>query len=495
MPIPKEILEIERPANTVVYAYGKNKDRYGVKERVGCRRRNGKCYPVNGRTVGHIVDGRYVPSAPGPAGRVSASGYEVKDWANAALLDRVCSHLLGELGELYGEADALSAYCIAMLRVMYPGIKDCELKEAYDSSFLSEIRPGAALSRNSVSGFLFGLGKAYSRIISFMRRRAEAAGADARLLVDGTLKSDESRVNSLSDFSRKARVKGSRDISILYCFDVGRMEPVCSQCFPGNMLDATAYRDFIEKNGIKRGLIAADKGFPASAAAPSFEGNADLHYLNPVKRNSKLIGSHSMLAFEGVLKGYPGVSYKKARAGARWLYSFRDSGKAAKEDADFIARAGKEGYDHAEYLERRDRFGTVVFECDLDWPPEDVYYAYSRRWEIEVAMRYYKQSLELDETRVHSDLSVIGSEFVSFLSEVMTFDLMRLLEREKVLEDMTYGKVIKKLLRAKKVLVDGEWRPAKVNPSTEDLLRRLGVMPKLEEPPKGNRGRPRKSAV
>lgn len=137
------------------------------------------------------------------------------------------------------------------------------------------------------------------------------------------------------------------------------------------------------------------------------------------------------------------------------------SGKAAKEDADFIARAGKEGYDLAEYLERDDRFGTVVFECDLDWPPEDVYYAYSRRWEIAVAMRYYKQSPKLDETGVHSDLSVIGSEFVSFLSEVMTFDLMRLLEREKVLEDMAYGKVIKKLLRAKKVLVDGEWRPAK----------------------------------
>lgn len=77
----------------------------------------------------------------------------------------------------------------------------------------------------------------------------------------------------------------------------------------------------------------------------------------------------------------------------------------------------------------------------------------------------------------------------------MTFDLIRLLEREKVLEDMAYGKVIKKLVRAKKVLIDGEWRPAKVNPSTEALFRRLGVLPKLDEPPKRKRGRPRKSAV
>ncbi len=202
-----------------------------------------------------------------------------------------------------------------------------------------------------------------------------------------------------------------------------------------------------------------------------------------------------MLSFPGVLKGYPGVSYRKERAGSRWPYSFRDAEKAAKEDADFLARAGKGGHDHAEYLKRRDHFGTVVFECDLDWPPEDVYYTYSRKWEIEVAMRYYKQSLELDGTRVHSDLSVIGSEFVSFLSEVMTFDLIRLLQREKVLEEMTYGKVIKKLGRAKKVLIDEEWRLAKVNRSTEALLRRLGVLPKLDEQPKGKRGRPRKTSV
>ena len=36
MAIPKEILSVDRPVNSVVYAYGKNKDRYAVKERIGC---------------------------------------------------------------------------------------------------------------------------------------------------------------------------------------------------------------------------------------------------------------------------------------------------------------------------------------------------------------------------------------------------------------------------------------------------------------------------
>lgn len=122
-----------------------------------------------------------------------------------------------------------------------------------------------------------------------MKNRADAVKMKDHLLVDGTLKSNESTINSLSDYSRKARIKGSRDISVTYAFDLDIMEPICSKCFPGNMLDLTAYSEFISENGITRGLIVADKGFPADAAREEFDRNKDLHYLNPVKRNSKFI--------------------------------------------------------------------------------------------------------------------------------------------------------------------------------------------------------------
>ena len=42
MPIPKEILAVERPKNTVVVCYGKNKDRYAVKQRIGCKYDKGR---------------------------------------------------------------------------------------------------------------------------------------------------------------------------------------------------------------------------------------------------------------------------------------------------------------------------------------------------------------------------------------------------------------------------------------------------------------------
>ena len=264
MPIPKNILSVPRPKNTVVIAYGKDKGLYAVRQRIGCRNDNGRHLPVNGPTVGHIVDGRFVPIDTASPSSVSASPVDLKDWADIILCDRLFADIRQELSMFYSEADAMKLYCISILRVCDPGIKNYELKEAYENSFLSELYPGVPLSKNTVSTFLNDLGKAMSRIVGFMRNRAAAVSMDHHLLVDGTLKSDESRANSLSDFSRKARTKGTRDISVLYAFDLEEMEPVCSKCFPGNMLDATSYGAFISENKITKGIIVADKGFPES---------------------------------------------------------------------------------------------------------------------------------------------------------------------------------------------------------------------------------------
>lgn len=61
MPIPKEILAIERPKNTLVIAYGKERNLYAVRQRIGRKRINGQNRPVNGPVIGRLIDGKYVP--------------------------------------------------------------------------------------------------------------------------------------------------------------------------------------------------------------------------------------------------------------------------------------------------------------------------------------------------------------------------------------------------------------------------------------------------
>ena len=453
MPIPSDVLAVSRPKNTVVIAYGKDKNLYAVRQRIGCKYVDGKRKPINGPTIGHIIDGMFVPVQVDVPTDVSVAPIDLKDWASVVLCDRLFCSIMEELLAVYSRSDAERIYCIAVLRVCDKGIKDYELKEAYDTSFLSELYPNVSLSKNTVSKFLNDLGKALSRIVMFMQNRTAAVSMDHHLLIDGTLKSDESEVNSLSDFSRKARTKGSRDISVLFAFDLEEMEPVCSKCFPGNMLDATSYSEFISQNNITKGIIVADKGFPESAAHDQFETNPDLHYLNPVKRNSKLIERHHMLDFTVILPGYDGITYRKEKCVGtdKWLYSFRDSYKAAKEERDWLARAKKNKTYSLDVLrEKQKTFGTIVLECDLDLPAEIAYKAYEKRWEIEVAMRFYKSACEFDETRVQDDYSVIGSEFCDFLSTVLTFRLIKAFDKAELLENRTYKKLMSILVRVRR---------------------------------------------
>ena len=147
MATPKDILAVKRPKNTVVVTYGKDRNFYAVRQRVGCRRVGGRNLPVTGPTIGHIVDGKYVALADEkPKVASVGSTVDLKDWADVAMCERCFSDMLDELCEVYRPEDALKFYCIAVLRVCHPGVKDCELAEHYANSFLSIAHPGVALS-------------------------------------------------------------------------------------------------------------------------------------------------------------------------------------------------------------------------------------------------------------------------------------------------------------------------------------------------------------
>ena len=143
---------------------------------------------------------------------------------------------------------------------------------------------------------------------------------------------------------------------------------------------------------------------------------------------------------------------------------------------------------------KQQTFGTIVLEWELDPPADIAYKAYEKRWEIELVMRFYKSACEFDETRVQDDYSVIGSEFCDFLSTLLTFRLIKAFDRAKLLEERTYKKIMSVLARAKKVRSDGsEWKLIRLNPSYEEILQDLELIPRPPALPKKEPGRPKGS--
>ena len=497
MKVPEDIRKVKRPAHTVVAAQAnKSGTRYYVREIKGTAKNEGRSWNVYGSVIGEIVDGKYVERPV--LGPKEPDEVDMQTWALETVVKGLTADILDDLRKVYDEKTAETLYSIAMLRVRRPGIKDSRLRCDYRESILASTYPGLPMSRNKVSDLLEELGLHYIEIRRFLDLRVARLAPGSLTAVDGTLIGDNSTVNSLSDLSRKAKVRGGKEISVLYAYDIEKKEPVCFSVYKGNMMDSKAYSNFIEENDLHDAVLVGDKAFTAESARKEFSDPVrKLHYLFPIRRNSEAIARLDLYGYDSVLKTYDGVSYVKRHdeKNKAWYYSFRDANRSASEEMDYLekARKSKKGLDQDGLAKMMKRAGTIIYRSDLDMDAEEAYDAYKRRWMIEQMFHIYKQIEELDETRVQADASVIGSYFISFISTIMTCRLIDRLDSAGVLEKMTFSdasNILRKTLRFKGK--DGEWTYRALMDKEKDVLRKLDLIPQL--PPKRGPGRPRKSA-
>lgn len=496
MAVPEDIRQVARPVNTVVEGRT-NRDgatRYIVRERSGSVYSDGRSRPRNGRIVGYIIDGKFVKRTDNED--VGPEEVSMMTWAVERLALDLTSDVISDLRSVYSEQEAEMLYAMAILRVRHPDLRNSRMRRDYTESLLSETFPSLPMSKNGVSEFLHRIGSAGGRIRRFLRARCSRLPAGALTAVDGMLETDNSRVNNLSAPSRKTKVRGNREVSMLFAYSIDRMEPVCFSIYPGNMLDSKAYADFIEENDLRDAVLIGDKAFTVRAARNQFDSDRELHYLFPIRRNAEVISQLGLRDYDGVLKTYTGVTCHvvfDVRSDVRY-YSFRDAGRAAEEESAYLEgrkRNGK-GIDADELARLRPRWGTMIFQSDLDLPPETVYEMYMQRWTIEEMFRLYKNIEEFDDTRVQSDFSVVGEHLVNFISTLITSRLMGEFLARGLLDRCGYTEVMEVLRRALRFRNErGEWVYRAQTDREKDALRKLGLMPQL--PPKRKPGRPRKN--
>ena len=172
-------------------------------------------------------------------------------------------------------------------------------------------------------------------------------------------------------------------------------------------------------------MLFRSKGFRIGTIEAALKDLDGVHYILPLHRDELVITEYGMYDFDSHLKG-TSVSCKKAEipGTGRWLYSFRDPEIAADEERLYLEHH-EEGYVPEEFALRKREFGTVVFQSDRDMDCAKVYSMYDYRWLIELMFRTYKVDFDLDDTRVHSDYSVVATNFVNFLSALLTSRLLR----------------------------------------------------------------------
>ena len=128
MPIPAEILAVERPKSTrVMYSFG----RYLVVKRTS-KRVDGRTVPVDLGTIGEIKDGKYIEIRKEPRRTKAGRSVDVKDYGEVALCDLVGKGILEELNAVYDLPVAIRIYVIALLRAAYHDIRNRDIQLSYE---------------------------------------------------------------------------------------------------------------------------------------------------------------------------------------------------------------------------------------------------------------------------------------------------------------------------------------------------------------------------
>ena len=478
MAIPKEILSIERPKSTVVRRTG---NIYYVIKRTSVYK-NGKSVPKDLGTIGKIIDSVYVPLVKNEESKkIKPDEITIKDYGEIALCNLFSEQILKELNDVYDDKTSKTLLTIALLRSAYGNITDRDLKFQYDTSFLSELYPGIALSEASVCNFLETIGMAYTRIIDFMKNRVSKLDCNSNCVLDGTLKDNNSKTNSFSEFSRKGRTKGSKDLSLLYLYDLNTCEPVCSHVYQGNMLDLTSFDDFVSKFSIKDGLMVLDKGFYNKETLDNINKTGSIRYILPLKKTSKIIVDNNADKDYGGILDYKEkiIHFKKTKIDDfKYLYSFKDDTIAQIEQLAYIKKNTKKGtYSESKLEKVKCKFGLIVFESNVDKNPLEIYLAYEKRWEIELMFQFYKNIINLNKVRVQTDYRIYATEFINFISTLISCKVRNKFNELKLSEKYSYKQIMLYLSKIKKFKVSGnEWKTTKLLKYTEEIGKLLSIV-------------------
>ena len=503
MAVPQEVRDVPRPRGTVV-CDGKE-GRYPVREKLSGGYyvdENGKRHRPsrNGKVVGYIIDMEFVKREIPDPNLIPIGEVDLKTWGDVELIDRLNRDLL-ELLELHFKDDEpLTLYVASVIKAAKNGIPYRLLQREYEESFLTETLPVVNLRRTHMSDFLRRIGNKVNSVNGFMRMMAGRVEMGEHVIIDGTLRQDHSRVNSLSEISRKTSKHGYREVSIMYAYSLERMEPICCKVYPGNMVDQRTIGDFLEEFEIANGIVVADKGFPPESLKKQVEESPGLHYILPLKRDRAIIDELGMYVYDSRLGDESGIQCKKTcwevDGKKLWYYSFRDPVIAADQEMLYMSHHRGKDFNADDLNNRREEFGTMVFESDLDLSSGTVYEIYNSRWVIEILFKRQESELDQDTTRVQSDYNVIADNFINYLVSIMVSRLLVYFDDRKLLDKNTFGDLMRVLRRMKMTRVpsDDGWRLNRVAKSDAELVEKMGMLSRPVVPAEvKKKGRPKGS--
>lgn len=345
MGVPQEIRAVPRPKNTVVIdTGGKGPLRYCVRERNKAVRTAKGFQPRNGKVIGHIVDGAFVPVSS------KMKAKERRTLGCALLAADLGADLRARLAAHLGDKDADLVLALASLGLLHPDLGEDLRAAQYKASLASLVFPGLDLSEKSIHALYAKIGKKGAD--ELFRSLGQANGSDTSSYL---LLLPMECPATLAAFGKDACKDNGPGLCLaLQDGDTG-FEPVY-----GRLLD-------MKGESLPRAATGCDTGctlFTASEASSEslrfLARERGLHYLVPVKWDDKLCKKLSFDDLE-VVDGADTPCRKKRSPDDEYLYAFAGSPAAPAKQAQSQTQGKKK-------KNKKARENVRVFRSDVDLP-------------------------------------------------------------------------------------------------------------------------------
>ena len=359
------------------------------------------------------------------------------DFGEYCLAYNLTKDVLDKLKEVFNVKDAHTIYLLALMHFVNGFTYIKNIDPLFNQSYLSIKFPNIHFKEKSVSDLYDDLGRKQEKVNKFedllINESSKQLAFDGHCIRSGT---DD---NGLAEKGNKNNLFKDDQINVLMAYDINTSRPVLSRVYCGGTLDKVSIKDLIVRKNLHSILFIVDKGFYSKENIELFSKD-DNHYIIPVYDNHKVSKQivktekmEGMFIYESSKKRSV-VEYHEEIINGKKVTHYRDLSQNALESSDYLSKVEEGKYTMESYLEKKDRFGTIILESNLDKSSEEIYKLYKRRWSIETFYDYYKNRLDVNTLHLNDYHKTQGLSFIMLITSLIYSSFKKALEENKIKE-------------------------------------------------------------
>lgn len=387
------------------------------------------------------------------------------DFGEYFLSYSLSKNVLDDLKQVFNTKDAYTIYFLSLIHFVNGFTYIKNVSPLYKQSYLSVKYDSLSFGEKTISSLYDSLGRKQNKVNEFENLMIEKSSKE--LAFDGHCIRSSSDDNELAEPGNKANVFKDDQINVLMAYDINTSRPVLSRVYCGGTLDKISVKDLIERKNLHSILFIVDKGFYSKENIELFSDN-DNHYIIPLYSNHKkykqITSSNKM---EGLFvfersKRRSTVEYHEETINGRTIIFYRDLSQNALESTDYLSKVEEGKYTMESYLEKKESFGTIVLESNLNESAEKIYRLYKKRWMIETFYDYYKNRLDVNALHLNDYYKTQGLSFIMLITSLIYSEFTKNIKKEKIKESVQSILINSRFLKLHKDN-KGKWRVENIN--------------------------------